>query len=239
MMRKVLAIAKREIAFYFYGTSAWMFAGIMILLSSWLYLDSLFLGGQINLYSFWSILILIFSVFIPAISMNLIAEERRKGAWENLVSAPISERDLVSGKYLGALSYISYSLLLTLPLLLILNKLGGLEWGIVISSLLGIFLMAASYLAVGLLASSMTRSGIVAFLISMSVLLVNNLSGEAFFLGKLPLWAKKIFSFISLFKRSESFFLGVIDIKDLIFFGSWISVFLILSVIVLKSKDRE
>jgi len=238
-MRKILAIAKREMAFYFYGTSAWMFSGIMILMSSWLYLDSLFLGGQINLYSFWSILILMFSVFIPAISMNLIAEEKRKGGWENLLSAPISEKELILGKYLGALSYISYSLILTAPLLLLLNKLGGLEWGIVLSSILGIFLIGASYLAIGLLASSIAKSGIAAFLLSMSFLLVNNLTGEAFFLGKLPLWAKKIFSYASLFKRSESFFLGVIDINDLIFFGSWISIFLILSVIVLKTRDRE
>jgi len=239
MNKKILITLFIKELYYNYLLSplGFIFAALFILISGWLFSQDMFLINQASLAPFFSILPFLFMFFLPAITMNLFAEEKQKKTWEILLTLPTTEKDLVVSKFAAALCFSSLTLLLTLPFAIVLNVLGTPDWGMIASGYLGAFLLAGAYIATGIFFSSLTANPIIAFLGSIALLLVNFFLGQQNVLARLPDLARNIISSISLNFAFNSFVEGNLLLDNLILYFSWIFVFLFLTIVSLKSRD--
>ncbi|MFT5582723.1 MAG: ABC-2 type transport system permease protein [Cognaticolwellia sp.] len=235
-MRTVLAIYKRELASYFNSALAYIIVPVFLLLVGLfsLYLNDLFDAGLATLRTvfFWEAMF--FLLLIPAVTMRLFAEEKRTGSLELLVTLPINEGQLVLGKYLAALTLILIAVTLTLSYPLTLATLGDLDWGPVMGGYLGLALMAAAYTAIGTAASSVTSNQIVAFLVAMSLCLVPYVVG--FFLSAVPSSILPVVQYLSFDYHFGGLSRGVIDTRNLIFYGGVVGLFLHAAVFALEQR---
>ena len=167
-LSNVWAIYKREMKRYFTTPLAYIVLIIFLIVSGYFFSygqTGLFAYGQADMRIIFQIIHIMFVVFIPAISMGLIAEERSKGTLHLLVTLPVRDFEIILGKYLAALTLILIYLILTLRYPLILDKYGDLDWGPTIGGYIGLFLVGAVYLAIGMYASSITPNQITAFIL--------------------------------------------------------------------------
>lgn len=237
-MKNILIIAKKEWLNYWGSSVGYIFAGLLLVVTSWLFFGDLFLGGEADIRPYFGVLTFLFSLFIPAIAMGLLADEKKNGTWEVVLSLPVSETEMVLGKFLGSAGYLLFCLGLTAPVIVTLGLLGRPDWGVVAGSVVGAILLGLAYLAVGLLASSLSNQAVVGFLGATAFLLLNNLLGQEVFLMKLPLELRGIFEGLSLSFRTNRFSSGLLTFSDVVFYLSWIVIFLILTVMGLKNRDK-
>lgn len=163
---------------------------------------------------------------VPVVTMALVAEERRSGTLEMLITLPVKDSDVVVGKYLGALGLVLTLLvaLLLYPLTMFWRPwdLGNLDWGPIWSALLGLSLFSAAAVAIGLLVSSLARSQAVAFFITFTVLMLLWIVGEfTDYVGQeVSRGVADVMSYISLTARLQGFLRGLIDTRDIVYFVS-------------------
>ena len=190
-------------------------------LFTWLYGSDIFFVGQASLQSFFNIAYWTLFFFIPALTMKQIAEERKSGTIEMLLTKPVSEWQVVWGKFFATLILIAIALMLTLPYYITVWTLGPVDHGAVWTGYLGLLLMSGAYISIGLFASSLTNNQIVAFLLALFIgiffhiifgFLASNMSGLV----------ANVFNYLSLSTHFESISRGVIDSKDIIYFLSLI-----------------
>ncbi len=238
-MRQIWIVCKRELNSFFDSLLAYImiiaflgFSGFF----TWLYGRDVFLVKQASLQSFFGVAYWTLFFFIPALTMRLIAEEKNSGTLEMVLTKPVSDWQLVTGKYLSALCLIVISLLLTVPYYITIASIGPVDHGAVLTGYLGLILMSAAYISIGVFTSSITNNQIVAFLLALLIgiffhllfsLLSRNLSG---ILGN-------ILNYLSLDTHYNSVTRGVIDTRDLIYFVSVIFTGLFFSEIVLSKRN--
>jgi len=162
---------------------------------------------------------------VPLLSMRLISEERRSQTLPFLFSAPISLTEIVVGKFLGLIIFLSILVGYIFLMLSTLNIWSDIDFGYLLSNSLGLILLAASFSALGIYFSSLTSQPIVAAILSFIALFA--LMGLDKFFGSQP---NHWFGYISLMKHFQSFSRGVIDSKDIIYFILFITTFLVLTV---------
>lgn len=237
-MKNILTIAKKELKTYFTNPIGYIFAVLLLIVSLWIFFSNFFINNQSSLSPLWEMVIFLFSLFIPAISMTSIADEKKHGTWELLLTLPLSETELVLGKFLGLLFYVTAVLFLYIPITITLFLIGKPDIGILLGGFLSTVFLSASYIACGVFASSLTSQSVVAFLISLIILLLNNFFGQEFFLSRLPIFLKNIFSYLSLSWHANQFSQGMISLVDVTFFLSWTIIFLILTILSLKSRNK-
>lgn len=221
-MKQIWMITKRELQSIFDSLIAYIMIIVFLALSglfTWLYGSDIFYVNQASLQSFFGIAFWTLFFFIPALTMKQIAEERKTGTIEMLLTKPVSEWQVLWGKFLATLLLIAIALLLTLPYYITVWSLGPIDHGAVWTGYLGLLLMSAAYISIGLFASSLTNNQIVAFLLALFIgiffhlifgFLASNMSGLI----------ASVFSYLSLSTHYESITRGVIDTKDIIFFLS-------------------
>ena len=237
-MKNIINIAKKELRGYFNNPSGYVFAGLLLLVANFVFFQDFFMAGQANLASFWSILGLLMSLFVPAIVMGSIAEEKKNGTWEVLLSLPISETELVVGKFLGSLMFVIVVLVLTLPTVVTVFFLGMPDVGILAGGIIGMIFLVAAYLGVGIFCSSLSNQPVAGFLVGLVILLTNNLLGQETLTSRLPDYLRGAVAYLSIAWHSSLFSSGLIKLSDAVFFVSWVVIFLILTVLSLKSRDR-
>lgn len=188
----------------------------------------LFFGGT---FFFW----LVLAATVPLLTMRLLAEERRSGTIEVLMTAPVTENQVVAGKYLAVLVFYLFLWLPTLVYPVILEQAGDIDWGLVASGYLGIFLLGALFLAAGLFASSLTSSqilaaagGFAAILGLLALSLLEALAGD-------PAW-REVFAHVSVLTHMEELARGVVDTRRLVFYASTTLFFLVLAARSLAAK---
>jgi len=157
---------------------------------------------------------------IAALTMRQWSEEQRSGTLEILLSLPTSHVQLVLGKFLAVMSMIGIALLLTLPFPIMVSLLGNLDWGPVIGGYLASILIAAAYASIGLFISSRTDNQIVSLILTVITGGAFYLIGSSFFTSFFPTSLVEIFRAIGTGSRFESIQRGVIDIRDLVYYGS-------------------
>ena len=169
-----------------------------------------------------------FLLVIPALTMRLIADERKTGTIELLMTSPIHDRDLVLGKYLASLFYLLFLTALTFAYPLIVAVTTKLDWPVVFSGYLGTFLLGASFMAVGVLASSLTSNMIIAAMITFAISLIVWLlpSAGQMFGGT----AADVLTYMSVINHQENLGRGVFDTSDIIFYLSFITACLFMAV---------
>src|SRR5262245_21031106 len=131
-MRNVMAIARREFAAYFYQPLAYVFIFVFLIISGYMFFTALFLEMQADMRSFFGLAPLLFCFFGPSISMHLLSEEKAQGTLEMLLALPVTDWQVVVGKFLGAMGVVSVTLGLTIPWALFLGAYGSLDKGPVI-----------------------------------------------------------------------------------------------------------
>jgi ABC-2 type transport system permease protein len=217
-MRNILAVAKREFTSYFNSPVAYLVVSVYIILSGALFFNELFLQGQADMRGFFGIAPLLLFIIVPFLTMRLLAEERAQGTLELLLTMPVTDWQVVLGKYLAAMGLLTVLTLLTTPFAITVSLLGPLDKGATFAAYVGMLLMCGAYAAIGLMASALTRSQIVAALVALFV------GFGLYILGALmPILPPDLANFanaISINSRFQSIARGVIDTRDLIYFAS-------------------
>lgn len=230
-MKQIWTISKRELQSFFDSLMAYImliaflgFSGFF----TWLYGSDVFFVKQASLQSFFGIAYWTLFFFIPALTMRLFAEENRSGTIELLLTKPVTDWQVVLGKFLSTFLLIIIALALTLPYYITVANLGPIDHGAVWTGYLGLILMSAAYISIGIFASSVTNNQIVSFLLALFLgiffqiiftMLAGNLSGVF----------GEILNFLSVSTHFESITRGVIDSKDIIFFLTFVFLGLILT----------
>src|SRR5271155_2348721 len=193
-MRTIGVIFRRELAAYFTTPVAYVFIVIFLVLAGALtfYVGNFFDRGQADLQPFFDFHPWLYLFLIPALSMRLWAEERKSGSLEMLLTLPVTVPQAVLGKFLAAWVFVGIALALTAPLWITVNFLGHPDNGVILGGYLGSFLMAGAFLAIGAACSALTKSQVIAFVISSAVCFLFIAMGSRIVLGPvqamLPAW---------------------------------------------------
>lgn len=242
---RIGVIFRRELASYFATPIASVFLVIFLLLSGafTFYLGGFFLRGQADLLPFFDFHPWLYVVLIPALAMRLWAEERKSGTIELLLTMPVTMGEAVIGKFLAAWCFTGLALILTFPMWVTVNILGEPDNGVILAGYVGSWLMAGGFLAIGSCMSALTKSQVIAFVVSAVVCLAFILSGFPlildFFSGWTPHMILSIISSFSFLTHFQSISKGVLDLRDLVYFVSLIVFWLFATAILIDMKKAE
>lgn len=221
-MSTTAAIARKEFRTFFNSPIAYIVLGAFLLVSGWLFFSTLFVAGQASLRGFFGLAPVLFVVFAPAITMRLLAEERKSGTLELLLTLPIQDWEVVLGKFLAALGMVAVGLACTLPYAFSVSSLvatgSAFDWGPVVAGYLGLLLLAASLLAISLWASAVSRNQIVGFVIGLVVCLAFYIVDK--FAILFPASISELLQFLSVDRHFTNIARGVLDSRDLVFYLS-------------------
>ncbi len=233
-MRNTLTIAQRELYAYFVSPIAYVVAAAYLVIGGYLFSLILFYSREATMRFTFGNLNFILLLIAPMITMRLLAEERRSGTIELLLTSPVRDWEVVAGKFLASLTLFLAIVALTLVYPLVLFVFGSPDSGPIVAGYLSLLLAGASYLAVGLFTSSLSSNQIVAAVLGTVLLLVLWLADAAgsFAGGNLS----SVLSYISLANHSNDMMRGVIDTKDVVYYVSFIATFLFLTVRSLESR---
>lgn len=221
-----LTIAKRELKAYFESPVAYVFLIVFLILTGFLTFSvrALFERMIADLQPFFAWMPWVFLILIPAATMGLWAEERRSGTIELLLTMPVTLGQVIAGKFLASWLFISAALALTFPVVITVAYLGDPDMGVIISGYLGAVMLAAAYVAIGMFTSSLTRSQVIGFVISLVICLTLVLAGwppvTDFFVKWAPVWLINAIASVSFMPHYEAIQRGVIDLKDVTYFLS-------------------
>ena len=244
-MSNIFTIMRRELASYFATPVAYVFIIIFLVLAGWFtfYIGGFYERGQADLAPFFSYLPWLYLFLIPAITMRLWAEERRSGTVELLLTLPVTMLEAVLGKFLAAWVFTGLALALTFPLWLTVNYLGDPDNGAILAGYLGSFLLAGGFLAIGACVSAATRNQVVAFILTVVICFLFLLSGHPGVLAAFSAWAPDFLvsaiASLSFLTHFDAISKGVIDLRDLIYFGLVIAFFLAANAIILDLRKAE
>lgn len=233
-MRNTLAIAERELSAYFGSPMAYIVTGLFLAIAGFFFWLSVVNTLEATLRHVLGTLGVIFLFITPSLSMRLLADEQRTGTIELLLTNPVRDVEVVLGKYLASLVMLLAMLVPTLFYPFMLSLYGSPDQGPLLAGYLGIILLGATFLAVGLLASSLTQNQIVAALLTFGVLLFAWLSDAAAGFARGGL--RDIFRQLSAASHFNDFPRGVIATGDLVYFLSVIAAALFLTVISLQAR---
>jgi ABC-2 type transport system permease protein len=233
-MSKTLTIARRELVGYFNGPAAYIVICLFLVLLGVFFWSPFFIVNRSSVRGLFDLMSVLLLPTTAAITMALLAEEKRTGTIELLLTMPLRDTEVIVGKFLGALGLLSVLLLLTLPYPISVNTLGRLDWGPVAAGYFAVFLQGSAMIAIGVLCSSYTDNQLVAFfsagMISFAFWIVSR------FLPFVPQQMASVVEWISFDYHYESMMRGVIDSRDVIFFLSIIGFSLALAFRSLESR---
>jgi ABC-2 type transport system permease protein len=235
-MNNIAAIFKKEFRSYFNSPIAYIFITFFLVLSAWLFYRGFFIINQAEMRGFFGLMPWLFLFFIPAVTMKLWAEEKKIGTVEILMTLPIKDYEVIIGKYLASFALLGVTIFFSLSLPITVAYLGDPDGGPIVGGYIGLVLMGAAYLSIGLFASTVTENQIVAFIFGIVICFVLLIIGEDIVLFNTPGFLVPLFSYLGLGAHFSSVLRGVIDSRDLIYYLSVIGFFLYLSVLSLESR---
>jgi ABC-2 type transport system permease protein len=244
-MKNISAIMKRELCGYFTTPVAYVFIVVFLFLTGvfTFYLGAFYERAQADLEPFFRFHPWLYLFLIPAIAMRLWSEERKSGTIELLMTLPVSIAEAVTGKFLAAWCFTGIALALTFPTWITVNYLGNPDNTVIMASYFGSFLMAGGFLAIGSCISALTKNQVIAFVISVVICFLFVLSGFPLVLDFFQGWAPKMvvnaiasFSFLTHFDSIKK---GIIDFRDIIYFGILIVFWLYATVLVVDARKAS
>ncbi|HEV3017682.1 MAG TPA: ABC transporter permease subunit [Burkholderiaceae bacterium] len=244
-LRNIGIVARRELGAYFATPLAYVFILIFLVLAAWFtfYLGGFFERDQADLEPFFVFHPWLYLFLMPALSMRLWSEERRSGSIELLLTQPITLTQAVVGKFLAAWACATLALALTFPIWITVNYLGHPDNGAILTGYFGSFLMAGAFLAVGSCMSALTRNAVVAFILGVAACFALLLSGLPMVLDVFRGWAPpgvvEAVASLSFLTHFEAIGKGVVDLRDVFFFGLTIACFLAASVVLLDLHKSQ
>ncbi len=231
-MNDVLTVYRKELKSYFVGPIAWIVMALFVAAIAYVFYfqNQFFLYDEASMRQLFSGLETspIIVILVPALSMRLWSEEIRSGTMESLMTSSISSTSMVLGKFFAGWTVILIAILLTLPIPITVDVLGDLDWGPVLGAYLGLFLFNGAYLAIGTWISSRTKHQTIAFLLTAAI------GGLFIMLQRMAATSDVSFASalnnLSLTKHYQAMGRGVVDLRDVFYFISFIFFFLYLNV---------
>lgn len=234
-MTRIGLIAYRELKSYFSSWMAYIVGAGFLAISGFIFYVILLGGREAEMrWSFHNMAVTLLFV-APLLTMRLLAEERRSGTMELLLTSPVTDLQVVAGKFLAAVGLLAVLLGVTAHFPLILVQYGSPDPGPLLSGYLGLLLVGASFMAVGVLASSLTESQVVAGFLSFGALLALWIVGWA--ADQAGATAGEVLRQLSILNHFDDLAKGVIDTKDLIFYLSFMALCLFGAVRALESRN--
>jgi len=243
-MSTILTIAARELRGYFATPVATVFIVIFLVLQGALTfnLGQFFERGIADLNPFFTFLPWVFLLLIPAITMRLWAEERRLGTVELLLTLPVTQGQAVLGKFLAAWAFCAIALLLTFPFIIAVNILGHPDNGVIFSGYIGGLLIAGAFLSVGAAMSALTRNQVIAFVLGVAVCFIfaaaSNPIVNDFLSHTVPVLGE-FTRRIAIIDRFNDFTRGIIALRDVIYFATFIGFFLFLNTVLVDQRKAD
>jgi len=238
----VLAIAGRELRAFFLTPGGYVIAALYMLVNGWLFVRYVFNPGELaTLRPVFTFSMLAFMLICPAVTMRMISEELRLGTIETLLTSPVRSADIIFGKYLAALGFLALLLVPTLVFVVALEIYGRPDYGELACGYLGVLLAGSVYLASGILASTLTASQVVAYLITVLFWIIVLLGTKGVLqTDVLPVaWQERVGDVVLAADpttRLIDFAIGLFDSAHVVYFGSLTLVLLIGSVGLLESR---
>ncbi|MCK4858847.1 MAG: ABC transporter permease [candidate division Zixibacteria bacterium] len=233
-MNNIQILFRREMRSYFNSPVAYIVITLFLVITGYFFSSSLFLANSADLRTLFGIAPVIFMFFAPAITMRLLAEERRAGTMEILVTLPVKDSEIVLGKFLAGLALLVISILLTLIHYITITNLGNADFGASFGGYLGLILMGAVYISIGLFTSSLSPNQIIAFIVGFVIIFALFMIDKVLIF--LPISLASTLEYLSVDYHFRNIARGVIDSRDLIYYGSMIFFFLFLAVKMTESR---
>ncbi len=219
-MRNIAAIAKKELSSYFNSPIAYIVIVAFLLVGGWMYMSPLFLMGRADMRAFFapspfspSMLLVI---LVPALSMRLVAEEKKHKTIELLATLPVTFGEIILGKFLGALGLVAAALASTFVYAITVSFLGPLDFGPVIGGYVGLLLFVSALLAIGIFTSTLAENQIIAFIIA---LITGGVLYYIYWLQfLLPSFLAPLAEFISISVHLDNLARGVLDTRDILYY---------------------
>nr|WP_121271291.1 gliding motility-associated ABC transporter permease subunit GldF [Pedobacter schmidteae] len=238
------AVFKRELFSLLNSLMAYITIGIFLLalgLLLWVFPDTSILDyGYAELTGFFSLVPFLFMFLIPAITMRSFAEERREGTYILLATRPLSEWQIVGAKYLACITLVLFALLPTLIYYYSVSMLGlpqgNIDGGAVTGSYIGLLLLGAAFTAIGIFASSVTKNQVIAFAVAVFICFISYQGFDA--MSKIfgLQYFEGILLSLSINEHYQSISRGVLDTRDLVYFLSFVALFLGLTRLVIGGR---
>ena len=234
-MQQIKTIAIKEFKDYFISPIAYIVISLFLIVTGWFFFSTFFIYGRADLRDFFSLLPIIFSFIIPAITMRLFSEEKNVGSYETLLTMPVSFSDIALGKFFAATLFTACMLIPTISYPIFISFIGEIDPGPVIGGYLGAIFLAAAYCSLGLFASSLTRNQIIAFIIGCAMCFVLTILDKLLFF--MPTKIIGTLEFIGASSHFANISKGIIDSRDIFYFISVIIIFIFSTYIVMHEKN--
>lgn len=231
-----IIIMKRELKAYFTGPIAYIVTGLYLIITGVLFFSTFFLQNRAELRQLFGWFPILLSFFVPALTMRLFSEERRVGSIETLLTLPVTEVDVVCGKYLASFIGTLTMIAPTLFYIITAEIFGSPDYGPIVGGYIGAIFLCATYTAIGVFASSITKNQIIAFFTGFIICIAITMIDS--FLVFLP---ASIVGFVGFFSASQHFTFisrGIIDTRDLLYFVSLTALFFVLTVKIQQNTKR-
>lgn len=221
----IKTIAKRELTAYFASPVAYVFIVIFLLLAGFFtfMVGQFFERGEASLSSFFLWHPWLYLFLVPAVGMRLWSEERRLGTIELLLTMPVTTWQAIAGKFVASWAFLALTLFLTFPIVFTVKFLGNPDMGAIFCGYVGSLLLAGCYLAISCMTSALTRNQVISFILSVVICLFLILAGYppvTRMLEELSRpWLVELVAAFSVMTHFEGFQRGVLDSRDMAFFG--------------------
>ena len=241
----ISVVVRRELASYFATPVAFVFIVIFLIMAGafTFYLGGFYEREIADLQPFFQFHPWLYLFLVPAVGMRLWAEERKSGTVELLLTLPMTAGEAVVAKFLAAWLFVGVALALTFPIWITVNVLGDPDNGVIVAGYLGSWLMAGGFLAISACLSALTRNQVVAFSLSVVVCFGFLLSGLPMvldvFRGWLPQALVDAVANLSFLGHFNSISRGVVDFRDLVYFGLVIGFWLTANRILVEIKKAQ
>jgi len=236
-MRNITAIMQRELLSLFCSpigyivmAGFWLVTGVIVLLT-----NAFAPGAPATLRDIFMYTPFVLTIIVPAISMRTISDEYRNGTIETLMTAPVSDAQMVLGKYLASLLFYVIMVAGTFIYLVLMQVFGNPDWGASLAAYLGLLLLGASFTAFGVLASSLSRNQVVAWILGAVPLLLFACFGF-FLVGRVEGWPREVLQHINVLGRFGQFARGQVETDAIAFFLATVVLFLFLAIKVVESR---
>lgn len=241
----MFALWKKEVLAFFSSLTGYLVAGVFLLMTGlflWVIPGNLNIpfGGYASLDSLFWLAPWLFLFLVPAVTMRLLSEERKSGTIELLLTKPLTDWHIVGGKYLAGVTLVVIALIPTLVYFYSVHcmaqPVGNIDHGAIWGSYIGLVLLGAVYVSIGLFTSSVTENQIVAFVLAVLVCFFFYNGFQA--MAELPVFrpASGFLAYMGINSHYQSVSRGVVDSRDLVYYGGVITFFLVLTKTILSSR---
>ncbi len=233
---RITALVKKELKHFFLSPLAYVVMAIFLIISGWFFVNTLFLSKEAELRGLLDIMPLLLMFFIPALTMRSIAEERKIGTVQLLLTLPVKEWEVIFSKYIASVVFFVVMLLFTLFYPVLLYLLGRPDTGMIITDYIGLFMLGATYISIGIFASALTSSQVIGFIIGFALIFC------FFVLGRLepimPVKIQPLIESVSIITHFENLLRGVINSSDLVYYLTVNLFFLTIATYVLEERRK-